>query len=33
LPSSPWFTGSEGGISCKHLELYYQHTQHCKTST
>jgi hypothetical protein len=33
LPSSPWFTGSEGGISCKHSELYYQHTQHCKTST
>jgi hypothetical protein len=32
-PSSPWSTGSEGGISYKHLELYCQHTQHCKTST
>jgi hypothetical protein len=32
-PSSPWSTGSEGGISCKHSELYCQHTQHCKTNT
>jgi hypothetical protein len=32
-PSSPWSTGSEGGISCKHSELYCQHTQHCKSST
>jgi hypothetical protein len=32
-PSSPWFTGSEGGISCKHSEFSCQHTQHRKTST
>jgi hypothetical protein len=33
LPSSPWSTGLEGGISCKHSELYCQHTQHYETST
>jgi hypothetical protein len=25
-PSSPWSTGSEGGISCKHSEFSCQHT-------
>jgi hypothetical protein len=33
LPSSPWSMGSEGGIFCKHSELYCQHTQHYETST
>jgi hypothetical protein len=32
-PSSPWSTGSEGGISCKHSEFCCQHTQHWKAST
>jgi hypothetical protein len=32
-PLSPWSTGSEGGIFCKHSEFCCQHTQHCKTST
>jgi hypothetical protein len=26
-PSSPWSTGSEGGISCKHSGISCQHTQ------
>jgi hypothetical protein len=26
-PSSPWSTGSKGGISCKHSEFSCQHTQ------
>jgi hypothetical protein len=32
-PPSPWFTGSEGGISCKHSEFSCQHTQHGKTTS
>jgi hypothetical protein len=29
-PSSPWSTGSEGGISCKHSEFSCQHIHHYK---
>jgi hypothetical protein len=32
-PSSPWSTGSEGGISCEHLGFYRQHTYNCKSRT
>jgi hypothetical protein len=28
-PSSPWSTGSEGGMSCKHSKFCCRHTQHC----
>jgi hypothetical protein len=32
-PSSPWSTGSKGGISCEHLEFCRQHTYNYKSRT